>query len=52
MTDLQTPAGQFQLDLDPVLFGMSQELVAEEAAKAASHLVPVSPSPPRRRASA
>ena len=33
VTDLQTPAGQFQLELDPVLFGMSQELVAEEAAK-------------------
>jgi hypothetical protein len=32
--DLQTAAGQFQLDMDPVLFEMSQELVAEEAAKA------------------
>jgi hypothetical protein len=28
ITDLQTPAGQFQLDMDPVLFQMSQELVA------------------------
>ena len=28
VTDLQTPSGQFQLDMDPVLFGMSQELVA------------------------
>jgi len=28
LTDLQTPAGQFQLDMDPVLFEMSQELVA------------------------
>jgi len=25
---LQTPAGQFQLDMNPVLFEMSQELVA------------------------
>ncbi len=33
LVDLQTPAGQFQLDMDPVLFEMSQELVAEEAAK-------------------
>jgi hypothetical protein len=28
VTDLQTPSGQYQLDMDPVLFGMSQELVA------------------------
>lgn len=28
VTNLQTPAGQFQLDMDPVMFGMSQELVA------------------------
>ena len=28
VTDLQTPSGQFQLDMDPVLFEMSQELVA------------------------
>lgn len=27
VTYLQTPAGQFQLDMDPVLFQMSQELV-------------------------
>ncbi len=33
LVDLQTPAGQFQLDMDPVLFEMSQELVAEEAAR-------------------
>jgi hypothetical protein len=31
--DLQTPQGQFQLEMDPVLFEMSQELVAEEAAR-------------------
>ena len=31
--DLRTAAGQFQLEMDPVLFEMSQELVAEEAAK-------------------
>ena len=35
VTDVQTPAGRFQLELDPVLFEMSQELVAEEAAKRA-----------------
>jgi hypothetical protein len=28
VTWLQTPAGQFQLGMDPVLFQMSQELVA------------------------
>ncbi len=33
LVDLQTPDGQFQLDMDPVLFEMTQELVAEEAAK-------------------
>ena len=33
LVDLQTPEGQFQLEMDPVLFEMSQELVAEEAAK-------------------
>lgn len=33
--DLQTPDGQFQLELDPVLFEMSQQLVTEEAAKRA-----------------
>ncbi len=33
VVDLQTPAGQFQLEMDPVLFEMSQELVAEEAAR-------------------
>lgn len=33
VTDLQTPVGLFQLELDPVLFEMSQELVAGEAAK-------------------
>jgi hypothetical protein len=27
LTWLQTPAGQFQLDMDPVLFQMTQELV-------------------------
>jgi hypothetical protein len=32
---VRTPVGEFQLDLDPVLFEMSQELVAEEAAKRA-----------------
>ena len=35
ITDVQTPAGRFQLELDPVLFEMSQELVAEEAARRA-----------------
>lgn len=35
VTGLQTPDGLFQLELDPVLFQMSQELVAEEAAKRA-----------------
>lgn len=35
VTGLQTPVGLFQLELDPVLFEMSQELVAEEAAKRA-----------------
>jgi hypothetical protein len=35
VTDVQTPAGRFQLELDPVLFEMSQELVAEEAARRA-----------------
>ena len=33
VVDVQTPAGQFQLDMDPVLFGMTQELVAEAAAR-------------------
>ncbi len=31
ITSLQTPTGLFQLDLDPVLFEMSQELVAGPA---------------------
>jgi hypothetical protein len=35
VTGLQTPVGLFQLELDPVLFEMSQELVAVEAAKRA-----------------
>lgn len=35
VTDVQTPTGRFQLELDPVLFEMSQELVADEAAKRA-----------------
>jgi len=35
VTYVQTPTGRFQLELDPVLFEMSQELVAEEAAKRA-----------------
>jgi hypothetical protein len=33
VVDLQTPQGQFQLEMDPVLFEMTQELVAEEAAR-------------------
>ena len=33
VTDLETPAGRFQLEMDPVMFGMTQELVSEEAAK-------------------
>lgn len=33
VTGLQTPVGLFQLELDPVLFEMSQELAAEEAAR-------------------
>ena len=32
-THVETPAGRFQLELDPDLFQMSQELVAEQAAK-------------------
>jgi hypothetical protein len=32
-THVETPTGRFQLELDPDLFQMSQELVAEEAAK-------------------
>ena len=35
VTDVETPSGRFQLELDPVLFEMSQELVAEEAARRA-----------------
>ncbi len=35
VTDVQTPAGRFQLELDPVLFEMSQELVAGQAGPAA-----------------
>lgn len=31
VTNLETPAGWFQLDMDPVLFGMSQELVFGDA---------------------
>jgi len=34
-THVETPAGRFQLELDPDLFQMSQELVAEQAAKRA-----------------
>ena len=33
VVDLQTPACEFQLEMDPVLFEMSQELVAEAAAR-------------------
>jgi hypothetical protein len=33
ITDLQTPAGGFQLELDPDLFGMSQQMVAEAAGR-------------------
>ncbi len=33
ITTLQTPAGLFQLELDPVLFEMSQELVAGPASR-------------------
>jgi hypothetical protein len=29
LVELQTPQGQFQLEMDPVLFEMTQELVAE-----------------------
>jgi hypothetical protein len=47
VTGLQTPVGLFQLELDPVLFEMSQELVAEEAAKRAGPAVdPGAFSPP------
>jgi hypothetical protein len=28
VTDVQTPSGEFQLEMEPVLFGMTQELVA------------------------
>ena len=35
VTDLETPAGRFQLEMDPVMFDMTKELVAEEAAKRA-----------------
>ena len=34
-TFVETPTGRFELDLDPVLFEMSRELVAEEAARRA-----------------
>jgi hypothetical protein len=34
-THVETPAGRFQLELDPDLFQMSQELVAEQAANRA-----------------
>jgi hypothetical protein len=33
LTDLETQAGRFQLEMDPVMFDMTKELVAEEAAK-------------------
>ena len=33
ITDLQTPAGGFQLELDPDLFGMTQQMVAEAAGR-------------------
>jgi hypothetical protein len=46
VTDVQTPAGRFQLELDPVLFEMSQELVAEEAARRAGPADPGAFSPP------
>lgn len=32
-THVETPGGRFELELDPDLFQMSQELVAEQAAK-------------------
>jgi hypothetical protein len=32
-THVETPTGRFQLELDPDLFQMSQELVADQAAK-------------------
>jgi hypothetical protein len=35
VTYVETPTGLFQLELDPELFEMSRELVAEEAAKRA-----------------
>jgi hypothetical protein len=41
VTNLQTPAGLFQLELDPVLFEMSQELVAD----AATQQGPANPGP-------
>lgn len=34
VTNLETSAGQFQLELDPELFAMSQQLVAEAAMRA------------------
>lgn len=36
LVELETPAGRFQLDMDPMLFEMSQELVAEAAAREGS----------------
>ncbi|HUZ54501.1 MAG TPA: hypothetical protein VMU94_18505 [Streptosporangiaceae bacterium] len=33
LVDLETAEGRFQLELDPVLFEMSQQLVTEEADK-------------------
>jgi hypothetical protein len=33
LVEVETPAGRFQLDMDPVLFEMSQELVAEAATR-------------------
>jgi hypothetical protein len=39
VTGVRTPAGEFQLELDPVLFEMSQELVAEQAAERAGPAV-------------
>ena len=43
VTEVETTAGRFQLDMDPQLFEMTQELVAEEAAKRAGP--PAGPGP-------
>jgi hypothetical protein len=45
-THVETPAGRFQLELDPDLFQMSQELVAEQAAKRAGPPADPSAFPP------